>query len=209
MSRMRIEAPSRVRNDAVSASDYLLPPAAPPDAPPAAPPFAPDAPDAPPDAPEVPPDVPADAPVPAVPDPVVPAVPAPVVPAPVAPPPVPLPLSLFPPPLERVRDGTVAMPELALLGLFARTQSARAVPVISAHDALGVVALSCRQSDNAVPVMRIQFPQFHKASKMSRNSAPQAGSPKPQDLPDHERSLKLTGMAPVRFLEVSEFLQRA
>jgi len=108
-------------------------------------------PDAPLDDPEAPPDVPAEAPVPVVPV-------VPVVPAPVVPPPVPLPLSLLPPPaFERARAGTVVLPELMLLGLLLRTQSARAVPVIPAHDALGVVVrLLRRQSESAVPVMPVQ-----------------------------------------------------
>jgi hypothetical protein len=101
----------------------------------------PDAPlDAPLDEPDVPPEVPADAPFPDVPDPVVP---PPVVPAPVVPPPVSLPLSL-PPPAPGAVDGRVPRvggtddrPEFVLLGLLLRTQSARAVPVRPAHDALG------------------------------------------------------------------------
>lgn len=123
----------------------------------------PEAPDAPPLAPEAPPldappladpldepDVPPVAPAPCPDEPVVPEVPAPVVP-----PPVPLPLSLLPPPLfERVlRPGTVDVPEFVLLGLLLRTQSARAVPVSPAHEALGVVFESlCKQSESAVPV---------------------------------------------------------
>ena len=85
----------------------------------------------------------------------------PEVPAPVVPPPVPLPLSLLPPPLlERVRAEPVLVEFglFVLLGLLLVTQSARAVPVRPAQDALGVVLLSRKQSDNAVPVMPAHAP---------------------------------------------------
>jgi len=112
----------------------MPPPDAPPEAPLDAPPL---------DEPDVPPEVPADAPVPDVPAPVVP---SPAVPAPVALPLAPLPLSLLPPPAPGAVDGRVPRiggtddrPEFVLLGLLLRTQSARAVPVRPAHDALGVL----------------------------------------------------------------------
>jgi len=110
----------------------------PPDVPPEAPLDAPLL-----DEPDVPPDVPADAPVPDVPPPVVP---SPAVPPLVVPPLVPLAPSLPAPLLAPgVVDGRVPrvggtddIPEFVLLGLLLRTQSARAVPVRPAHDALGV-----------------------------------------------------------------------
>ena len=104
----------------------------PPDAPPEAPLDA-----LPLDEPDVPPEVPADAPVPDV--------PAPVVPSPVVPPLAPLVPSL--PAAPGAVDGRVPraggtddIPEFVLLGLLLRTQSARAVPVRPAHDALGGVS---------------------------------------------------------------------
>ena len=87
------------------------------------------------DEPDLPPAAPADAPVPDV--------PAPVVPSPVVPPLAPLVPSLPAPPgavdgrVPRA-GGTDDIPEFVLLGLLLRTQSARAVPVRPAHDALGV-----------------------------------------------------------------------
>ena len=111
----------------------MPPPDVPPEAPLDAPPL---------DEPDVPPEVPAAAPVPDVPAPVVP---SPAVPEPVVPPLVLLPPSLPAPPAPGAVDGRVPRvggtddrPEFVLLGLLLRTQSARAVPVRPAHDALGV-----------------------------------------------------------------------
>jgi hypothetical protein len=142
-----------LRSDAASSSSYLppVPLPVPPPVPLLVPPLElpvppPSLPDVPLDEPDVPLVDPLDDPVPAVPAPLVP---APVVPAPVVPPPVPLPLSLLPPPLLGLVDGrvpaaggTVDNPEFVLLGLWLRTQSARAVPVSPAHAALGELLLS-------------------------------------------------------------------